>query len=129
MAFACQVDDPDIGLRFCRRGLQDREKLLGEEEVADVVGAELDLVAFFCECRWLRHDAGVVHEDVEAVVIFEEGLRGGFDGGEGSEVEFEVFDEICCAGDSGGDPFHGCIVFGLRARAEVDLRRVMWCDV
>lgn len=109
--------------------MKNGQEEFGEEEVAEVVGAELDFVAFIGETWWLRHDARVVHEDVEALIGVGEGLSGGFDGGEGAEVQFEVVDEVGGVWDYGGDAFHGGVVLGLGTGAEVDLGRVVWCEV
>lgn len=47
--------------------------------MADVVGAELDLVAVLCGACRHSHDAGVVHEDIEAGGGGVEGVGGVFD--------------------------------------------------
>jgi len=50
-----QINDSDVGIWLGCCGLfQDREQLLGQEMVADVIGAELDLVAFFGQSGRLR---------------------------------------------------------------------------
>jgi len=50
-----------------RQEEQRRQEQLGEQGVAHVVCAELDLVALGCLGGWTGHDARVVDEDVEAV--------------------------------------------------------------
>ena len=68
--------------------------------MTDVVGAELDFVAFGSEGGWPGHDAGVEHEGVETGVgLGGDAGGGGFDGGEGGEVEF---DEGNARGGDGG---------------------------
>ena len=133
VAYACEVDDSDVGILVWggggAGGLEGWEEELGQEEVAHVVGAELDFIAVFCQRRGLGHDAGVVHQDVEPGVFLQKGLRGGSDGREGGEVEFEVFDDGGGVGDGGRDAFHGGIVFGLGAGAEVDLCGIVWCEM
>ncbi len=66
VAGGAQVDDADIGVGLFGSFAQCGEESGGQEGVADVVGAELDLVAFFCGAWGHGHNAGVVHEDVEA---------------------------------------------------------------
>mmetsp|Transcript_14337 Transcript_14337/g.30653 ORF Transcript_14337/g.30653 Transcript_14337/m.30653 type:complete len:236 (+) Transcript_14337:53-760(+) len=56
-----------------------REEELGEEEVAEVVGAELHFHALSGEGEGARHDAGAVHEDVERLFGLDEALGKGLD--------------------------------------------------
>ncbi len=57
--------------------------------MADVIGAELDLVAFLCGAWGHGHDAGVVHENVEAGGGGIKGVGGLFDRFEGGEIKLE----------------------------------------
>ena len=82
--------------------------------MADPVGVELDFVGVFGEARRVGHDAGVVHEDVKAVVLSHKGRCSRFDGSKGGKVEFQVSNEIY------GVERHSYIVFGLRGSAEVN---------
>lgn len=98
--------------------------------MADVVGAELDLVAFGGDAGGGGHDAGVEHEDVEAVAFSEDGPGRGFDGVEGGEVELEGLDDgrgvevRIDAGelDGGGDVIDGGLGALKGAGAEPDAR-------
>jgi hypothetical protein len=49
--------------------------------VPEEVGAELDLVAIFCEAWGYGHDPGVADEDVELGEQSEDLLGAGLDGG------------------------------------------------
>ena len=119
VAAGAEVDDADVGVGFFGGGAaQGGEKLGGQEGVADVVGAELDFVAVFGGAGGHGHDAGVVHEDVEAGGGGGKGVGGLLDGGEGGEVEFEegdigVGDLFLDGGDCG-------FSFGGGAGGEVD---------
>ena len=75
-------DDADAGLGRGLRGLrQDGAEELREEEGAEAVGAELEFVVLGGEAALRGHGAaGVVEEDVEAGVLGEEAVGGGFDG-------------------------------------------------
>src|ERR687891_2109081 len=59
----------------------------GEREVAEVVGPELELEAVGGPAAWRRHDAGVVDQQVEAVVRRVEALGEGANRIELAEVE------------------------------------------
>lgn len=87
-----EVDDADVRVGFFGGFEQCGEEFGGEAGVADVVGAELDLVAFLSGAGGDGHDAGVVHEDVEAWGRGVEGVGGFFDGFEGGEIELEEGD-------------------------------------
>ena len=71
------------------------------------------------------HDAGVVPENVEVVVVVaEEGVGAAFDGGENVQVEVQEEERAVGAGDTGfdfGDGFRG---FLLRPRCYVDFGMV-----
>ena len=58
----------------------------GEREVAEVVRAELQLEAVAGELARRRHDAGVVDQQVERVVLVGEAIGELADGGEAPEV-------------------------------------------
>ena len=60
VAFGGEVDDADVGVGLCGGFFQGGEEELGEEGVADVVGAELGFVAVFGEAGGLGHYAGRV---------------------------------------------------------------------
>lgn len=48
----------------------------------DVVGAELDFESVFGQSWWDGHDSGVVHQDIQSVIVGEEGFCGSLGGGE-----------------------------------------------
>lgn len=66
------------------------------------------------------HDAGVVGEDVEALLVGEEVVDGGFDGREVGEVEFEEGQLAVGGGVGFLDLGNGRVGFGLGAAGEVD---------
>lgn len=66
------VDDADVGVGHFGCGLQEREKKLDEQGVAHLVRGELDLVSVHTRRRRRGHDAGVEHQDVEAVCLGDE---------------------------------------------------------
>ena len=81
-------DDADVGAGVVLGGLeQEGEEERREERVAHVVGAKLDLVAVDGGAGGDRHDAGVVHEEVETGGQREDFVRGVGDGAERGEVE------------------------------------------
>ena len=130
MHHACHIHNPDICPQLHGRFLHEWQQALREEEVAHVVGAELQLIPVGGEARGLRHDARVVDKDVEAGLGGEEGLRGARDGGEGREVELEEEDLGCGgAADAGHGGRKGGIVFGAVARAQVDCTGLVTCEV
>lgn len=59
MGVTGEADDADIGVGKIGRGLEGWEQEFCEEEVAEVVGAELDLESFFCVTDGDGHDACV----------------------------------------------------------------------
>jgi len=71
---------------------EQRGEEAGEEGVADVVGAELDLVALLGLAGWGGHDAGVEHQDVEPVCLLGHALGGVPDGVERGQVQGERLD-------------------------------------
>ena len=92
MARGAEVDDADVGVGFFGGLAQSREEFGSQQGVSDVVGAELDLVAFFRCDGGHGHDAGVVYEDVEAGGGRRESIGGRLDGGKGGKVESEEAD-------------------------------------
>lgn len=94
---------------------------LGQEEGSDVVGAELLLVALDRLAALRRgHDAGVVPEDVQSVIVGEEGVGCGLDGGQVVQVEMQVDELALGVGDSGFDALDRFGRFGLGAGEHVD---------
>ena len=81
----------------------------------------MEFVALF-GCGALRgdHDAGVVDKDIETGVFAEEGLGGGFDGGEVVEVEVEVYQSPVGFGCTGFDLGDGFLGFALGTSGDVD---------
>ncbi len=67
--------------------LEGAEQQPGESEVAKVVGAELELEALLAGASRRRHDAGVVDQQVEAVVRLRELLGEGSDRLQAGEIE------------------------------------------
>jgi hypothetical protein len=112
--------DGDDAWRRGRCGLKDRwEQEAGEGEVAEVVGAELELESIGSDATLGKgHDAGVVDEEVEAAVGGEEGLSSGTNGGEAGEVELRDF-ELGCR-NLGEDSFASRFSFRLIAAGEND---------
>lgn len=66
------------------------------------------------------HDAGVVPEDIEFLLLGEELLRGGFDGGEVVEVEVQVRERAFGVWEGGLDGLDGLGGLGGGAGGEVD---------
>lgn len=87
----------------------------------DMVGAELDFVAFFRDAIRAGHDAGIIDQDVEAVILAGEGLGGGFDAFERSEIAFEEFNcGVGCFGECCVDFLDCCLGFALVTSCEID---------
>lgn len=84
------VDDPHIRVGLRRRLLQRWEQQPGQQEVAHVVGAELDLVAFLGGSHRGGHDAGVVDQDVQPLGLLQELLGAFLDRVERGEVQRDV---------------------------------------
>nr|POE94673.1 hypothetical protein CFP56_16910 [Quercus suber] len=106
-----------------RRGrlLQQRRQVGGEEPGPEAVGAHLQLVAL----RGLgaergRHDAGVVGEDIEALLPAEELVGGGADGGQVGEIELEVLEAAVGGGVEGAQGLDGGGALVRTAAGEVD---------
>lgn len=89
----------DAGLRvhhmtFAREGdhariaglLQQRQQVLDQQRVTEVVRAELELVAVGREGGWQRHDAGIADQDVELLLLLDELAGGVTDVCEGREI-------------------------------------------
>lgn len=66
---------------------EDVDEVAGEGEVGEVVDAELGFEAVFGELVGDGHEAGVVEEDIEAVVFGFESIGERFDGGEAGVIE------------------------------------------
>ena len=117
--------DGDDARRHGRIGLKDRgEQEAGEGEVAEMVGAELELESVGGEAAFGQgHYAGVVDEQVEAAVRRKEGFRGGADGGKAGEVELGDLDLRrggVIFGNQGEDAVTGGLRFGQIAAREDD---------
>lgn len=127
VAMTCHDNDAGRSGRrsLCGGGEESRQKELGEEGVALVVGAELELIAVGCEPGRVEGDAGVEEEDVETCGLRGEGGGGFVDAVKGREVElddcnarvrdggFDLFD--CGLGSRAGarcKPDRGWIVQG-----------------
>ena len=126
VALRRQVHDPRVAV-LLGRGLEGGEQQLGQQRVAHVVRAELDLVALVGLAGRRGHDAGIVDEDVEAGRLGQEFLGGGLDGGEGCEVEREVGD--LGVGHGLLDGCDGVLGFGCSAGGEVDVSWVVFGDL
>ena len=115
-------DDADrVGGGIGGGGGEDGLQEFGEEEGGDVVGAELEFVALLGRgALGGDHDAGVVPEDVEAVIVFEEGVCGCFDGGEVVEVEVERVERAGGFRGAGLDGGDGIVDLGYVACCDVD---------
>ena len=61
------VDDPHVRAWLLRRLLERREEELGQEEMPDVIRAQLDLVPFLRRPDGHGHDTGVVEQKVQTV--------------------------------------------------------------
>lgn len=71
---------------------ENRMEQLGEEEGSHVVGAELHVIALLClAALWGDHDASVVPQNVEAVILTEKIFGRGFDGCQVVKVEMEIY--------------------------------------
>ncbi len=115
----CVGDDADVGAGLLCRLEHGWQEQFDEESVADVVGSELDLVAVRSQGRWVRHDAGIAEQDVEAGGLRGEVLGCGGDGGERGEV---TLDEVnSSAGDSNLDVLDGLVGGLLVAAGEIDV--------
>lgn len=85
-----------------------------------MVRAELDLVAFFRQTFRAPHDASIVDQDVETVVVGGEGLGSGFDALERGEIAFEELDSGLCGVRKRCVDFLDCSLgFALIASGEV----------
>ena len=49
---------------------------MGRRRTNDVVGAELDFESVFGQSWWDGHDSGIVHQDIQSVIVGEEGFSG-----------------------------------------------------
>ena len=126
-----EVDDAHIGVGFFVVGgpEEERHEQFGQQGVAHVVRAELDLVAVFGEGGREGHNAGVVDEEVETRAGGEHGGGGPLHGGEGTEVEFEEGDAAFGAGVCFHDLGHGGVEFGARAGGQVEFGRVVFGEL
>ncbi len=115
-------DDAHAALGFARGSLLENGRAkLRTGKVAQAVGAELHLVAL----RRLgplrgHHDAGIVEEHVEAVVLGGKGLGGGLDGGQVAEVEVQKRDFALGVGGLVLDVGDGVVCLGLGAAGQLD---------
>lgn len=66
MSVAAQTDDAHIGAWKLGRLEHGGQQQLGEQRVAHVVCAKLDLVVLFRRAVRRRHDTRIVDQDVEA---------------------------------------------------------------
>ena len=67
-----------------------------------------------------EHDAGIVPENMEAVIVAEEGLGAAFDGCEIIEVKVQEEERACGYGDTRFDARDGSGGLSFRARRYVD---------
>lgn len=122
-----QEDDADVAAAGQGgRALEAGEQQLRQERRADVVGAELDLVAVGGQALGHVHDAGVVDEDVEAVGRREQGARRRLDARKRGQVQLQVRDGRRGRGRRRRpDGFDRLLRLGPRPRPHVDVRRVV----
>ena len=87
-------------------GLEERRDAVDEDEVAEMIGAELGFEAVGGVAEGGGHDAGVGDEDVERAALCEELAGGGADALEAREVELDDFEGgagvFGCAADVSG---------------------------
>ena len=85
------VDDAGVefGGRGCKHGVFDETE---EEEMREVIGAELGFEPVDRFALRSSHDARVIDQGVESVALAQEGLGGRADAGEGVVVHFQEFD-------------------------------------
>ena len=67
MCHGADCDDAHIRIRFFGGGQQLGKQEFGQESVAHVIRAKLDLKTFFGGASWGHHDAGIVHQYVKAI--------------------------------------------------------------
>jgi hypothetical protein len=123
---ARDVDDAHISPGL-GGALECREQQLGEQGVTHVVGPELDFVALLCGHVVDGHDAGIVDEEIQPRFRRCECRSGGFDRGEGCQVEGE--EDNVCSWDGRLNVGDGGVTFGGRAGGEVDLRGIVLGEV
>lgn len=64
----CHHSRIEVGGRRCEKsGLKE----LKEEEVGEVVGAELSLKAIGCLTLWGRHHAGIIDKDIQTLALLQ----------------------------------------------------------
>lgn len=128
-AFSCtaQIDDSDIRAALCRVA-QYRQQHLGEKSVSHMIRAELNLVTLLRQCRRTRHDPGIVHENVESLVLSPERCHRRLDRIERSQVALEEFDQrlsLVVLRQRLVDFFDGRLRLGSAASRQVDPLRIV----
>ncbi len=98
------------------RGHQRWQQTAGQCEIAEVVDAELHLEALRGVAQRYGHQAGIVDQDVQAVVIVQELVGRSFHRVEVAQIHFENFD--CSARVGGLDSRHRVMCLGSVAAGE-----------
>lgn len=127
MTFGREIDDTDISSGALGCSQEGRQEHFRQQCMTDVVGAELNLVAFFRGSRRNGHDAGIVDQHVEVIRCRLKQVRSRLDRGKGGEIERQESDGR--SRDGGLDVSDGHFRLGSGTSSQVNFGGFVLCKL